>query len=448
MKSYPYMVRATMQTHTIDTNWTHRFYDYDQLWFSTRKSGTWQHILVATQELNTYPGAGGISALRNYFYAPVVANNGSTFCILCAPYTTYYPGTPSAIQVWLSFNEGATWSLASGVTGLATVYGSDSFICANGIFASFHGRGWYISSDCIKWEDVPMLLGALGDNYWVDNSKSQVFVDSFGTVHILVQDYSDALWHSTSSDFRTWTEPVIVEPSGLYYADGITICGFDKKLAICFMTWGGTNSIYVYRSTDNGKTFTGPTVFDSLTTFPNSEGITYWLTGDYSNCPMLLDGNGAHIYTSIGHVEYGDEYNYWEMVGLHTEDLWAETPAWTISAHYPLQAWLTQEHICDPIAKKSWSIWSDYTYVYFWEEGAYDGSTRAWWCVSDTPENRELIDKVNPGYGNSPDTYFWNSWISNAVGTENYSDNYTYSRYSDDVKCYREFSRGGFAYFF
>lgn len=441
MKSYPYMAFAEMAASGRGNT---RTYVTDTLKFATKKSGSWVVSTVEITDMGGYTPASqsSLTPYPNHYDEPLVANNGSFFCLLVDKTAgVYYPFLEGGFSAWISNNEGTTWTSVI-PTGLGSAYGQ-RLLCVNGVFGLWDGHDiWYTSADGRAWTAHEWDTSAYG---WMYN-HSWTHVDDEGTMFAVLEGDNEAIYITNTTDFVTWTTPVLVSAGGWQWYDGLSIASIGKELIIAAVDFPA-GVIHVFRSWDRGKTWDAP-IDLSLMSFFGVEDFNYWLTNDYCIVQIILDGDKAAIITSIDRDDYDPAlYNYFDMVSISCDDITLETPVWSGASLYPKQGWLNQISAQDPVGHASWTIFADYTYASEWSDGWYDMDTRAFWEVSGVAPSFTWIDSMTPGYGDAMSTFYWDTWISYHYAADDLSAT-TYSRYAYDVNCYREFSRGGFAYFF
>ncbi len=285
--TYPYLAWGTWHYMYDSQRSPPEYGERPQIWFATKKTGSWERVLVYSKEYE-----------RSYSLGEpmvAVANNGSYF--LCTVYWAY----PGIITAFESFDEGATWNE---LDDAGHPYG-DRMYYRNGLWVLLDGWGVGTSTDgkSWSWNSCPFIC------YY----NGQYMMDNLGHVHICRQNGSD-IEYAVSDDLgQTWAQSTPVSAYGDYWLDAFTaVTAYGQHVIV-----GGNfesrdyteHGLYVNFSHDGGLTWepTDKTQYLLYETDAYESGYYPPGLGFYPE-----SGQTYLYFLTDGWVRYGDDpYRHW-----------------------------------------------------------------------------------------------------------------------------------------
>jgi len=417
MTSYPYF--ATAEDYGCGNGTSLDTYTSHRLVFFTKKSGTWVEITVDSRVNDS-----------DYDWRSVcVANNGPLFCIL----------TLDSIYGWTTYtssNEGATWtrnvvSWPAGTDWTATYTFILSF--AGGFGVSLNGQGWLSSPDGKTWVLNEYTWSAY--SLYTDDIE-WCYVDIYGTVHMTMYDENYHVWYSSSNDLARWAEPVEIISTMTYPTEGMCLVGRGDIILVASMNWDDY-TIDLSLSINAGKTWEETSI--NLSAICGAGGFNTWVITHRLSLLGGIKNGSAYLFFSWFNEDLPTTET-WTLRGIKAENIALGELSWVqIFNAWPTQAWWFATSASDPAGNNMWPIFGGYS----WSEQRIDGHIYDTYVRTfvEMDTDTGLLTDIYSLVGTTGDYVMY--WL-----LQNYSPSSRIPSGWFVANCYREFSRGGFAYFF
>jgi len=117
------------------------------------------------------------------------------------------------------------------------------------------GGHWKLASDILSRFSIPGIKNAF---------NPALAVDKYGMLHLAFRAFGadtapyTLIWYTQSKDGVKWSKPVLIPPvNGQVYYHGYPVIGAGSQDEV-YIAFDFADSLYVARSTDNGKNWTSP----------------------------------------------------------------------------------------------------------------------------------------------------------------------------------------------